>query len=137
MRWLKRSRGCNDLAMPSEGLFLCFSRDCGTFLACSISTATLGKTDANEKATKMLLTILLLVVIPADATTFARPNCTIPAEGLHSLVSAPYVRGTLDILWSCLATIIACTYTVLHLNIPKQRDDKDRDQGWKRDMKWW
>jgi hypothetical protein len=46
MRWLKRSRGCNDLAMPSEGLFLCFSRDCGTFLACSISTATLGKTDA-------------------------------------------------------------------------------------------
>jgi hypothetical protein len=85
----------------------------------------------------MLFRILLLAVASTDASTFVRPNCTIPTEGLHSFVSAPNVRGTLDILWSCLATIIACTYTVLHLDIPEQRDDKDRDRGWRGDMKWW
>ena len=83
--------------------------------------------------------MLLLAAASAstDASTFVKPNCTIPPEGLHSFVSAPNVRGTLDILWSCLATIIACTYTVLHLNIPEQRDEKDRDRGWQGDMKWW
>jgi len=87
----------------------------------------------------MLLCILLLAAASAstDASTFGQPNCTIPTEGVHSFVSAPNVRGTLDILWSCLATIIACTYTVLHLNIPEQRDGRDRDRGWRGDMKWW
>jgi hypothetical protein len=121
----------------ANACFCAVSRGCDIFLVRSISIAALGKTDANEKATKMLLTIILLAIIPADATTFVRPNCTIPAGGLHSFVSAPNVRGTLDILWSCLATIIACTYTVLHLNIPEQRDDRDRDLGWKGDTKWW
>ncbi|KAM0700487.1 hypothetical protein Q7P35_012208 [Cladosporium inversicolor] len=86
---------------------------------------------------KALLSIVVLAIVPAHASTFVRPNCTIPAEGLHSFVSAPNIRGTLDILWSCLATIIACTYTVLHLDIPEQRDEKDRDRGWKGDMLWW
>lgn len=85
----------------------------------------------------MSLSMVLLAIVPVDASTFVKPNCTIPAEGLHSFVSAPNVRGTLDIFWSCLATIIACTYTVLHLNIPEQRDDKDRDRGWRGDMEWW
>lgn len=85
----------------------------------------------------MSLFMVLLAIVPVDASTFIRTNCTIPAEGLHSFVSAPNVRGTLDIFWSCLATIIACTYTVLHLNIPGQRDDKDRDRGWRGDMVWW
>lgn len=86
---------------------------------------------------KVLLSVLLLVIVPSIASTFVRPNCTIPAEGLHNFVSAPNVRGTLDILWSCLATILACTYTVLHLNIPEQRDEQDRKAGWKGNMKWW
>jgi hypothetical protein len=85
----------------------------------------------------MLFCMLLLAAVSTDASTFVRPNCTIPTEGIHGFVSAPNVRGTLDILWSCVATIIACTYTVLHLNIPEQRDEKDRDRGWKKDVKWW
>jgi hypothetical protein len=40
----------------------------------------------------------------------------------------------MDILWSCLFTIIACTYSVLHLNIPEQR--LDRDPGRMGDIKW-
>jgi hypothetical protein len=30
----------------------------------------------------------------------------------------PNQRGTLTILWSCLSTIVACTWTILHLNVP-------------------
>src|SRR6201996_2815039 len=41
--------------------------------------------------------------------------------------NVPNYRSTYDILWSCLVTIFACTYTVLHLNIPAQKDRK-----WKR-----
>lgn len=44
---------------------------------------------------------------------------------LHSLrappwVNSPSMRGTSDILTSCLLTLFACIYTALHLNVPKQ-----------------
>jgi hypothetical protein len=42
--------------------------------------------------------------------------------------------GTLNILWSCLFTIIACTWTIQHLHVPQQRNG--RDPGWKGDLKW-
>ncbi|QDS72988.1 hypothetical protein FKW77_008877 [Venturia effusa] len=35
-------------------------------------------------------------------------------------VSTPNVRGTADIVFTCLATISLCVYTALHLNVPKQ-----------------
>ncbi|KAK4655482.1 hypothetical protein QC762_302811 [Podospora pseudocomata] len=35
-------------------------------------------------------------------------------------VSAPTMRGTTSILWSCLLTLFACVYTALHLNIPER-----------------
>lgn len=38
-------------------------------------------------------------------------------------MSSPDSRGTLDILWSSLFTIIACTWTIQHLNIPEQRNN--------------
>ncbi|KAK3900069.1 hypothetical protein C8A05DRAFT_36304 [Staphylotrichum tortipilum] len=34
-------------------------------------------------------------------------------------VSAPNMRGTSSILYSCLLTLFACIYTALHLNVPK------------------
>lgn len=34
--------------------------------------------------------------------------------------SGPMERGTLSLVWSCVATIIACTWTILHLNVPQQ-----------------
>lgn len=61
------------------------------------------------------------------------PNCTLPA-GKVVYVAAPDVRSTLDILWPSLATIIACTYQVLHLSVPEQR--LGRDKGFKGDLKW-
>jgi len=46
----------------------------------------------------------------------------------------PAERGTMTILWSCLTTVFACTWTILHLNVPA------RDDGtWKkilRKTKW-
>ncbi|KAE9367249.1 hypothetical protein N431DRAFT_516178 [Stipitochalara longipes BDJ] len=41
--------------------------------------------------------------------------CTVPNTTTH-FVSSPDTRKTLDILWSCLFTIIACTLTIQHLN---------------------
>lgn len=42
---------------------------------------------------------------------------TIRAPGF---VSSPEVRGTTDIVFSCVVTLIACIYTALHLNVPMQ-----------------
>ncbi|MCJ1320453.1 hypothetical protein MMC15_005792 [Xylographa vitiligo] len=55
------------------------------------------------------------------------------SEGLNYIPSYQN-RGTLDILWSCLFTLIACTWTIQHLNIPEQRGH--RDPGWRGDLKW-
>ncbi|KUJ17152.1 uncharacterized protein LY89DRAFT_569766, partial [Mollisia scopiformis] len=34
----------------------------------------------------------------------------------------PTRRGTLTLVWSCLATIITCTWSILHLNVPARGD---------------
>jgi hypothetical protein len=47
-------------------------------------------------------------------------NCTLP-EAVVNYVSQPNTRGTLDILWSCLGTIILCTWSVQHPNVPELR----------------
>ncbi|KAH7459869.1 hypothetical protein FOMA001_g19865 [Fusarium oxysporum f. sp. matthiolae] len=35
-------------------------------------------------------------------------------------VSSPHVRGSMDILQSCILTLVACIYTALHLDVPKK-----------------
>ncbi|KAH9208756.1 hypothetical protein DL95DRAFT_479517 [Leptodontidium sp. 2 PMI_412] len=59
-------------------------------------------------------------------------NSTLPAHA--RFVSSPNSRGTLDILWSSLFTIIACTWTVQHLNVPPQRNTCR--PGWQGSLKW-
>lgn len=39
---------------------------------------------------------------------------------LHGWVSEPPGRGTWSILWSCLATMFICTWSALHLDVPKR-----------------
>jgi hypothetical protein len=47
--------------------------------------------------------------------------------------AGPTSRGTLSLLWGCLLTIFACTWTVLHLNVPGLEDG----MWWKlRKIKW-
>jgi hypothetical protein len=79
-----------------------------------------------------LVVILALPALAGAYTTF-ESTCTLPSTVVN-FVSGSDTRGTMNILWSCLFTIIACTYSVLHFNIPEQR--LDRDPGLMGDMKW-
>lgn len=79
----------------------------------------------------------LIFVIAGVAQAYAvfNPVCSTPtSEEPAHYVGSPNVRGTLDILWSSLFTIFACTWSVQHLNVPEQRDG--RDPGWRGDI-WW
>lgn len=44
------------------------------------------------------------------------------ADDVVGWVSGPTERGTLALVWSCVITIFACTWTVLHLNVPGRKD---------------
>jgi hypothetical protein len=46
-------------------------------------------------------------------------NCTLPPHDT-TFVQPPNARGTLDIVYSCLAVIVLCTWSILHLNVPIQ-----------------
>jgi hypothetical protein len=37
-------------------------------------------------------------------------------------VGGPDERGTLDIVWSCISTLFICLWSMLHLNVPSQKD---------------
>jgi len=66
-------------------------------------------------------------------TTAETTNVQLPSH--PRFVSSSSSRGTLDILWSSLFTIIACTWTIQHLNVPEQRNScKPR---WRGSLKWY
>lgn len=51
----------------------------------------------------------------------------------HGWKAEPESRGTWSILWSCLATIFICTWSVLHLKVPKRHGRRYlffRKLGW-------
>lgn len=48
------------------------------------------------------------------------PECSIPTHGTRIVFGCP-VRSTFTILWSSLFTLLLCTWTILHLNVPQQR----------------
>ncbi|ETS01626.1 hypothetical protein M419DRAFT_80984 [Trichoderma reesei RUT C-30] len=77
---------------------------------------------------------LLFYLLPlAKAYTVFETNCSAPVTRAN-YVSSPNTRGTLDILWSSLFTILACTWTLQHPNVPEQRGT--RDPGRLGDIKW-
>ncbi|KAK4236999.1 hypothetical protein C8A03DRAFT_45089 [Achaetomium macrosporum] len=46
-----------------------------------------------------------------------KPQCSLPGQ-IDGYVSSPDIRGTLDIVWTCVSTLLLCAWTDLHLNIP-------------------
>ncbi|MCJ1372293.1 hypothetical protein MMC20_003516 [Loxospora ochrophaea] len=88
---------------------------------------------ATRSSFPQLAFILLGLHHSASAYTTFETNCTIPKNEVN-FVTSPNSRGTLDILWASLLTILACTWTIQHLNVPKQR--LERDPGWRGDIKW-
>jgi hypothetical protein len=81
-----------------------------------------------------MLLVLLFLCLATGSHAYTRfdTTCTLPT-GLVNFVSSPDSRGTLDILWSCLFTIVACTWTIQHLNIPEQRDNLKANMKRRRD----
>ncbi|PYI05139.1 hypothetical protein BO78DRAFT_398442, partial [Aspergillus sclerotiicarbonarius CBS 121057] len=69
--------------------------------------------------------ICLLASLTTAYTTFDS-ECSVPTSQVN-FVSAPDTRGTLQILWSSLFTILACTWTVLHLNVPPISEEPEPD----------
>ncbi|OTA07691.1 hypothetical protein A9Z42_0085960 [Trichoderma parareesei] len=54
---------------------------------------------------------------------FSQYTLVVPSDGkITTWIGGPNIRGTWDILWTCLATVFICTYTLLCLNLPAQGD---------------
>lgn len=49
-------------------------------------------------------------------------NGAVPTQGQLGWVDQPNQRGTIDIVWSCLATLFVCVWVMLHLNVPAKDD---------------
>ncbi|MCJ1479133.1 hypothetical protein MMC13_007817 [Lambiella insularis] len=71
---------------------------------------------------RFMQSILLLSLAAGfvEAGTTFSPNCTLPSSTVNVVYSSS-VRGTLDILWSSLYILFACTWSVQHLNVPDQK----------------
>lgn len=63
-------------------------------------------------------------------SSYFQPNCTLPPSG-PTFVSKP-IRGTLDIVWSCVSLFVLCSWSVLHLNVPFQARPRSRQQRFNR-----
>ncbi|KUJ06827.1 uncharacterized protein LY89DRAFT_661410 [Mollisia scopiformis] len=70
------------------------------------------------RRTLLSLASLAMLIYPSAEHTF-KPNCSLPNESSYLVLSAD-IRGTFDILWSSLFTLLICTWTVQHPNIPPQ-----------------
>lgn len=70
---------------------------------------------------------LVAADIQSKMSTSFTPNCTLPPPGTN-YVSTPPVRGTLDILWSCLSIFVLCTWSIHHPPVPVQACPQNRKQ---------
>jgi hypothetical protein len=75
---------------------------------------------ANHMRMQALLSILTFSILFCNsvATTF-ESTCTLPPNG-ENIVHSGNVRGTFDVLRTCISTLLICTWTVQHLCIPKK-----------------
>ncbi|MCJ1323567.1 hypothetical protein MMC10_000228 [Thelotrema lepadinum] len=82
----------------------------------------------------VLSTVFTYLLLPAPGISYTgfAPNCTIPPENTN-IVGSPPVRGTSDILWTCVSVLVTCTWAVQHLSVP-QHDHPEVPSwlhGWK------
>ncbi|KAJ9602090.1 hypothetical protein H2200_013450 [Cladophialophora chaetospira] len=49
---------------------------------------------------------------------------------------SPNVRGTMDIIWTCVFTILVCVWTVVHMNVPAPPNTDTTVKLWLRRLKW-
>ncbi|KAL7925691.1 hypothetical protein ACQKWADRAFT_198059 [Trichoderma austrokoningii] len=85
---------------------------------------------------------LFCLIQLAGAYSVFETTCSKPPNGVN-YVSSPNFRGTLDILWSSLFTIFACTWTLQHPNVPEQchgyrhnHNNVNQVSRWKESVRW-
>jgi hypothetical protein len=74
----------------------------------------------------------LIIILTLAGFILASQNGISPQRA--GWTSSPTEHGTADILWSCLLTILACSWTILHQNIPAKRDSAI--VKWGRKLSW-
>lgn len=88
-----------------------------------------------DRSTAFWLALQLsLAVALADSTQNTTTTGSNNLETRVGWYAGPTERGTLTLVYSCLATIITCTWTVLHLNVPALEDESWR-RGFRK-AKW-
>ncbi|KAG2098745.1 uncharacterized protein F5147DRAFT_713644 [Suillus discolor] len=71
------------------------------------------------------LAILLLLHIPFVSASLPNLNGTsVPTLDVSNPLSCSNTRSLWDIIWSCAATLFACTWTAIHPNIPGMDEGK-------------
>ncbi|KAJ4388154.1 hypothetical protein N0V93_008760 [Gnomoniopsis smithogilvyi] len=78
-----------------------------------------------------LLPIAWIMILAHNAHASTANTTT---DALVGWTAGPSTRGTLALLYSCIFTIFACTWTVLHLNVPGMEDSAMRRT--RRKIKW-
>ena len=68
------------------------------------------------------LIVAILIARGVDAFAAWQPNCSLPIQNVNYL-SSPQVRGTMDIVWTCVALLSLCTWTIQHLMVPPQNEN--------------
>ena len=63
-----------------------------------------------------MCSLILIISIASNISLASARNETL----VHGWVPEPHGRGTWSILWSCLVTIFICTWSSLHLEVPKR-----------------
>ncbi|KAF8850799.1 hypothetical protein BDZ45DRAFT_731344 [Acephala macrosclerotiorum] len=83
---------------------------------------------------RYILVLTLLVAIAVAANAQHSTSASLPLSNKVEWEPGPTQRGTLTLTWSCVATIITCTWSTLHLNVPARQDDPWRKRF--RKVKW-
>jgi hypothetical protein len=74
--------------------------------------------------------------IPSLAALPPSANLSIHNETMVGWVAGPHTRGTMSLLLSCLTTIFLCTWTVLHLDVPRNDEKRTMVAMFRRKAIW-
>ena len=80
---------------------------------------------------KLVILFLLYPSFVASYTVFD-PTCDSPPQNTN-IVNSSNIRGTFDILWSCLSVLVTCIWAIQHLSV--EEDDRSEGDGFADAMK--
>lgn len=70
----------------------------------------------------------------ADMSLFRDIECgPVPNITGHAwLLSAPRIRGTFTLVWTCVSVVLLCTWAILYSNVPIETEERTCEQRWRR-----